>query len=353
MHPFRENNQGSVDKIESVNKSALLYLSFGGPNTEDEILPFMENVTRGRNIPQDRLIEVSKHYYLFGGKSPINEINLDIIERLKAVLKERGLLVDLYFGNRNWEPYVGDIVKDIAADGFENFFYFATSAYSSYSGCRQYREDVSRAMDQLSDASAIKLPHFYNRRGFVQPFIDDIIEKVTSLDMPLTEIEICYSAHSVPLSMVEASFYTQQLGQAISYIHSKVIGHFGEEISHAKVYQSRSGPPNQPWLEPDISDHMATLQGKKGVISVPVGFISDHMEVIYDLDTLAKDNAALLNLQYLRVKTPSPSPLFIEMIADLLEEELDPSIERRVIKEVGEPFDTCGQRCCLVERPRH
>ncbi len=337
-----------------MNKCALLYLSFGGPNTEVEILPFMENVTRGRNIPQERLVEVSKHYYLFGGKSPINQINLDIIERLKAALFERGLLVDLYFGNRNWEPYVEDSVKAIASDGHDSFYYFATSAYSSYSGCRQYREDVARSLkDHPSNLSAKKLPHFYNRRGFVQPFIDDIIEKITSLELPLDQIEICYSAHSVPLSMVEASFYTQQLDQAITYIHSKVVEHFGTEISRVKVYQSRSGPPNQPWLEPDISDHMASLDGKSCVLSVPVGFISDHMEVIYDLDTLAKENAANLGLKYLRVKTPSSSPLFIDMIADLLEEEIDPSLEKRVIKEVGEPFETCSQRCCLVERPHH
>ena len=337
-----------------MNKSALLYLSFGGPNTEDEILPFMENVTRGRNIPQERLVEVSKHYYLFGGKSPINEINLEIIERLKAALKERGLLVDLYFGNRNWEPFVEDTVRQIKAEGHDSFYYFATSAYSSYSGCRQYREDISRSLEGQSPAfTGTKLPHFYNRKGFLQPFIDDIIEKIDALEVPLTEVEICYSAHSVPISMVEASFYIQQLGQAIAYIHSKVVEHYGFEVSHARVYQSRSGPPNQPWLEPDISDHMASLEGKKGVISVPVGFISDHMEVIYDLDTLAKENADKLGLRYLRVKTPSSSPLFIEMIADLIEEELNPSIQRRVIAEVGEPFETCGTRCCLAQRPSH
>ncbi|MDA8197727.1 MAG: ferrochelatase [Actinomycetota bacterium] len=335
-----------------MNKTALLYLSFGGPNTDDEILPFMENVTRGRNIPKERLVEVSKHYYLFGGKSPINEINLDIIERLKTALKERGLLVDVYFGNRNWEPYVKDAISQIERDGHSYFYYFATSAYSSYSGCRQYREDVARSIgENTSSLEAKKLPHFYNRKGFLEPFIDDIVAKVASLELPFEQIEICYSAHSVPISMVEASFYSQQLEQAISYIHRKVSDILGFDISHARVYQSRSGPPNQPWLEPDISDHMASLQGKKGVISVPVGFISDHMEVIYDLDTLAKENAEKLNLKYLRVSTPSSSPLFVEMIVDLLEEEMDPGIQRRTIAEVGEPFETCGPRCCLVQRP--
>ena len=336
---------------------ALLYLSFGGPNGPDDVLEFMANVTRNRPIPPQRLVEVSKHYYLFGGKSPINEINLDLIERTKVALRSAGIDIPVYFGNRNWAPFVDTTVEEMIRDGIDEALVFATSAYGSYSGCRQYREDLVAARNNSSNPNIklTKLRHFYNHPHFVQPFADGTIAAIGRLGdkHPVAEIEILFSAHSVPIDMAAASDYLAQLSFVARHIADLATKAFGSEISYSQVFQSRSGPLGQAWLEPDISDAMATLlahNSKRAFAVVPIGFISDHMEVIYDLDTLARQSAAELGAGFERVATPSGSVNFANLIVDLVKEQLDPGFLAPRLDGDPQPLAECRPGCCSVAR---
>ena len=338
-------------------KQALLYLSFGGPNGPDDVLGFMENVTKNRPIPRERLIEVSQHYHFFGGKSPINEINLEIIEKIKATFKLRGFDLPIYFGNRNWEPYVGDTVKQMALDGIEQAYVFATSAYGSYSGCRQYLQDIANANASINGVlSLYKLRHFYNHQGFVEPFATGTINAIASLleSFSFGDIAILYSAHSIPESMAKSGPYEEQLAFVKSAISQHLLNKFKVDILSEQVFQSRSGSPQQRWLEPDISDAMQRLHSSnntRAFVVVPIGFISDHMEVIYDLDTVGKQTAIDLGSRYERVPTPSLSLGFAEMIADLVQEQLDPTFHAEFIDGSPQPIPVCAQDCCLTPNP--
>ncbi|KJF15945.1 ferrochelatase [Acidithrix ferrooxidans] len=336
-----------------MTNQAILFLSFGGPNGPDDVLPFMENVTRNRPIPRERLVEVSKHYYMFAGKSPINEINLNLIERLEGSLALRGIDLPVYFGNRNWEPYLEQAIQQMIDDGIKEALYFVTSAYSSFSGCRQYKTEVADVLEKLNAPIKLtKLRQFWDHPTFVNPFINDTILKIDKLSKmhPLDEIALLFSAHSIPLSMASTSDYVQQLDVVQNHILSRVNHHFDFKFEARRVYQSRSGPPSQPWLEPDISNEIANLcqiDQKRAFVTIPIGFISDHMEVIYDLDTLANSSAKELGASFERVVTPSDDPAFSDLIVDLIE-EVTSQRPAPHIEGFDRPALQCRTNCCQI-----
>lgn len=335
-------------------KTALLYLSFGGPNGPNDVVDFMANVTRNRPVPRERLAEVSQHYLLFGGKSPINEINLAIIRSIRTSLEKRSLTIPIYFANRNWTPYVDDVVSEMQDQGVTNALVFATSAYGSYSGCRQYRQDCENATVKSPNIELFKLRHFYNHPNFIDPFTQGTISALENLSKTyaLGEIAVLYTAHSIPVNMANAGPYESQLRFVRNSIAHALQKHFPDDIYQAQVYQSRSGPPSQPWLEPDISDAMTTLRnnnGLKAFVIVPIGFISDHMEVIYDLDTLAKKTASSLGVGFQRVPTPSSYNSFSEIVVDLISEKLVPGFIAPALPGEPQPLDSCQPDCCMAE----
>jgi ferrochelatase len=322
-------------------RRALLVLSFGGPEKEEDVVPFLENVTRGRGIPRERLAEVGEHYYRFGGKSPINDQNLEIIDHLRTGIAERGLDLPVYFGNRNWEPYVEDTTKQMVADGITEVVVFATSAWGGYSGDIQYREDIERALQACRDAGVTpptmtKIRPFHDHPLFLSAFARLVDEARNSLPAEQQAgARLLFTAHSVPVSADEASSadpthrYSGQVLTAAREI--RALSSFapdGDDGTDVElVWQSRSGPPHIPWLEPDICDHLEDTVGggndsggdRRPIVLVPVGFISDHMEVMWDLDNEAADTAAELGVPMVRAATPGPTPEFTEMVLDLVE----------------------------------
>lgn len=327
---------------------AFIFQSFGGPNKKSDVIPFLENVTRGRNIPIQRLQTVAEQYYLFDGKSPINQINLDIIERLKKAFTTAEIDLPVYFGNRNFEPYISDTLAQMKTDGVKNAITFVTSAYGSFSSCKQYKLDIANAQNTLGPEhpSVTKIRHYYSHPGFINPFIDACVTELGKLDDPL-RAECIFTAHSIPVSMSENSPYLSQLNKAMELVTEGIASASGFTPRHSLVFQSRSGPPSQPWLEPDISSHMRVLasKGVKEVIVVPIGFISDHLEVVYDLDILAAKTAQEVGISMQRVATPSSSPQFIDMIVDLTLELLRPDKEPTTLADSAS-LNGCTLSCC-------
>ncbi|HET9661759.1 MAG TPA: ferrochelatase [Thermomicrobiales bacterium] len=328
---------------------ALLLLSFGGPEGPDDVIPFLENVTRGRNVPRERLDEVAGHYLHFGGVSPINEQNRALIVALRDELRRQEILLPIYFGNRNWEPFVTDTIARMRADGVQRALVFVTSAFSSYSGCRQYREDVTRAVDALDVADAItfdKIRGFYNHPGYIETMIELTAERVHRIppDRRATT-EIIFTAHSIPLSMAQGCAYEKQLLTSSSLVAGAL-----ELSSWRLAYQSRSGPPAVPWLEPDILDELETLPaaGFTDAVIVPIGFISDHMEVLFDLDHEAAERAEELGLGFQRVPTAGIHPRFVSMIRELIEERMTVDPHRPALGPAGPLHDICPLNCCLI-----
>lgn len=325
-----------------VPYDSVLLVSFGGPEGPDDVLPFMENVTRGRPVARERLIEVSRHYELFDGVSPINGQNRALVAALGVALAARGIDLPVYWGNRNWHPLLPATIDHMRADGCRRALGFVTSAYSSYSGCRQYREDIERARSAVGvDAPVVdKLRAFYNHPGFISPIGDGVIASIERAGTPISHLAFC--AHSIPTSMADASDYVAQLTETCRLVASAV-----GPLPWSLVFQSRSGAPGQPWLEPDINDHLTTLaaQGATGVVMVPIGFVSDHMEVVYDLDTQATATAARLGLYVARSSTPGTDPRFVEMICALIDERLT-GAERLSMGSCGPNRDVCPLDCC-------
>ncbi|MFN0170133.1 MAG: ferrochelatase [Bryobacteraceae bacterium] len=306
-------------------KEAILILSFGGPEGPDEVMPFLERVTRGRNIPRERLLEVAGHYHHFGGRSPINDQNRALIRDLEAQIAQDGPRLPVYWGNRNWHPLIEDTVARMKADGIEKAWAFATSAFSSYSGCRQYREDIDRARAASGEGAPeiTKLRVFFNHPGFLEPMVERV--KTTFGLLPVEEAAGCqlvFTAHSIPVAMAETSTYVQQLVEASALVAS-LSGH----PEHVLAYQSRSGPPTQKWLEPDLGDWLkrlaASQPANRNVVVVPIGFVSDHMEVLYDLDEEAKHLADGLGLRLIRAGTVGNHPRFVQMIRELVREQTE------------------------------
>ena len=325
---------------------AILVVSFGGPEGMDDVLAFLENVLRGRNVPRERMLQVAQHYELFDGISPINSQNRKLIAALKAELTAHGPQLPIYWGNRNWHPLITDTMNQMAADGIERALAFVTSAYSSYSSCRQYREDIERARSAVGASAprVEKIRAFYNHPGFIEANSEHV--KAALAEIPAerrSKAHITFCAHSIPRSMADNCAYEAQL-QETARLVAEALGGCEWQL----VFQSRSGPPTQPWLEPDVCDHLGQLkrQGVTDVVIAPIGFVSDHMEVVYDLDTQAKQLCEELGLNMVRSKTAGTHPTFVSMIRELILERMDPSLPRRFLG-AREPLpDTCAEDCC-------
>ncbi|MCP2335811.1 ferrochelatase [Actinomadura rupiterrae] len=331
-----------MSQATTAGYDALLLISFGGPEGPDDVLPFLENVTRGRGIPRERLAKVGEHYHLFGGVSPINGQCRDLKAAIEADLAANGLAdLPVYWGNRNWEPYLADTVRQMRDDGIRRAAAFVTSAYDGYSCCGQYQQDIERARAEVPGAPEIdKLRVYYNHPGFVEPFVEATRDALDSLPRALAdEAHLAFSAHSVPLSQPGRELYVAELEDVSALVAETAAPGRPWKL----VYQSRSGPPTQPWLEPDIADHLEDLHasGVRAVVNVPIGFVSDHMEVKYDLDVEAARTAAKLGLEFRRANTPGTHPRFVAMVRELLQERA--GSQRPALGSLGPRPDTCGE----------
>ena len=325
------------------NYDAVLILSFGGPEKPDDVIPFLENVLRGRNVPRERMLAVAQHYYHFGGKSPINDQNRALIAGLETELARDGRRMPVYWGNRNWHPYLVDALRQMRADGVRRALAFVTSVFSSYSGCRQYLEDIQRARSEAGEGAPEieKLRSFYNHPLFIEAEVDRVRETLDQIPADSrAKARVIYTAHSVPMAMAQTSDYQKQLNESCRLV-SESIGSAGWQL----VYQSRSGPPSQPWLEPEIGDVLRGLEPGAPVVIVPIGFISDHMEVLYDLDTEARAIAEERGLTMVRAATVGVHPKFLSMIRELILEKID-HCDPRAIGRYGPHQDICRADCC-------
>jgi ferrochelatase len=330
---------------------AILLMSFGGPEAPEDVMPFLENVTRGRNIPRARLEAVAEHYHHFGGVSPINGQNRALIAALQQELRAHGPDLPVYFGNRNWHPYIADTVRQMRDDGIQRALVFVTSAFSCYSGCRQYREDIIRAVETVGEGAPDfdKIRVFYNHPGFIEPMADHVRAALEQFAPDIrASVQVAFTAHSIPLSMAHQSAYEAQLREACRLVAEAV-----SLTDYALVYQSRSGAPQIPWLEPDILDHLEALhaQGVRHVIVVPIGFISDHMEVMYDLDDEAVEKANELGMHLVRAATVGTAPRFVQMIRELIVERMTDHPNRLALGTRGPNHDICPLNCCLPGTP--
>ncbi|OKK22760.1 ferrochelatase [Streptomyces sp. CB00455] len=357
---------------------ALLLLSFGGPEGPDDVVPFLENVTRGRGIPRERLKEVGAHYFGFGGVSPINAQNRELLDALRKDFAEHGLDLPLYWGNRNWAPYLTDVLREMAADGRRRIAVLATSAYASYSGCRQYRENLADALAALAEEGVAELPkvdklrHYFNHPGFVRPMVDGVLASLESLPQEVRGgAHLVFTTHSIPTAAADTSgpvaehtadgeggAYVKQHLDVAKVVADAVRARTGTELPWELVYQSRSGAPHIPWLEPDVCDHLEALHGAgaPAAVMVPIGFVSDHMEVLYDLDTEATAKAAELGLPIARSATVGADPRFAAAVRELVLEraaaERGEPVERCALGLLGPSHDLCAVGCCPARAPR-
>ena len=343
---------------------AILLASFGGPEGQDDVIPFLRNVTRGRGIPEERLEEVAHHYRAFGGVSPINDQNRELKAALEAELARREIALPVLWGNRNWDPYLRDALTEAADAGYTRLLAIGTSAYSSYSSCRQYREDYAQALADTGLTGVIsidKVRQFFDHPGFVEPFIEGVrdgLADVAARGIPLAKTHILFSTHSIPSTdAAKSGPESRGFGEGGAYAAQHlavaevvIAAQDSAPPSYSLVYQSRSGPPTQPWLEPDISDAMRELaaSGVEAFVIVPLGFVSDHMEVKWDLDTEAMETAAELGVFAVRVPTPGVHAAFVSGLVDLVLERRDgvPVGERLSVTALGPWYDVCRPGCC-------
>jgi ferrochelatase len=332
--------------MQETPYDAVLLVSFGGPDGPADVIPFLENVLRGRNVPRERMLEVAEHYQHFGGKSPINDQNLALLSALREELERRGPRLPVYWGNRNWHPLLADTLREMADAGVRRAIAFVTSGYSSYSGCRQYRENIAAACGTLGDRApqVDKLRVFFNHPGFVGPMARNVSR---ALDRFVADVRpavpVLFTAHSIPTSMADGCRYGAQLAEA-----SRLVAEMAGVGAWRLVYQSRSGPPTQPWLEPDVCDAIRQLhaEGGRRVVIAPIGFISDHMEVLYDLDTEAADLCRQLGVEMVRADTVGTAPEFVAMIRDLVAERMGLLPDRAAIGRLPASHDVCPLDCC-------
>jgi ferrochelatase len=351
---------------------ALLLLSFGGPEGPDEVVPFLENVTRGRGIPRERLKEVGQHYFLFGGVSPINAQNRELLQALRGEFSEQGIGLPVYWGNRNWAPYLTDALREITDDGHRRVLVLATSAYASYSGCRQYRENLAESLAALEAEGrplprVDKLRHYFNHPGFIQPMIDAVLAALEELPEDVRDgAHLAFTTHSIPTAAADTSgppeghedggAYVAQHLDTAQVIADAVRSATGTDRPWKLVYQSRSGDPHTPWLEPDICDHLEELHasGAPAAVMVPIGFVSDHMEVKFDLDTEAAAKAAELGFPVARAATVGADPRFAAAVRELVLEraatERGRGTERCALGSLGPSHDVCQVGCCPAPR---
>ncbi|WRZ90078.1 ferrochelatase [Streptomyces sp. NBC_01007] len=362
------------EALDATPYDALLLLSFGGPEGPDEVVPFLENVTRGRGIPKERLKEVGQHYFLFDGISPINDQNRTLLDALRKDFAEHGLDLPVYWGNRNWAPYLTDTLREMVADGRRRILVLATSAYASYSGCRQYREDLAGALavlegEGLEPPRIDKLRHYFNHPGFVEPMTEGVLTSLAELPEEVRAgAHLAFTTHSIPIAAADTSGPAEGHGDGGAYVrqHLDVARLIAEAVREETgtdhpwrlVYQSRSGAPHIPWLEPDICDHLEELHGAgaESAVMVPIGFVSDHMEVLYDLDTEARAKAEELGLPVRRSATVGSDPRFAAAVRDLVLERAAAESGRRVTRcalgALGASHDLCPVGCCPARTPK-
>ncbi len=333
---------------------ALLIVSFGGPEGPDEVMPFLERVTRGRNVPRERLEVVAEHYHHFGGVSPINARTRNVIEALRAELSANDIALPVYWGNRNWRPLLTDTVRQMRDDGVRRALAIATSALSSYSSCRVYLEDIAKARHEVGEGAPEidKIRPFYNHPGYVETCSARLVDALARLPAERRAgARVLYSAHSIPVSMADGCAYVAQLEELAELVSAEVrVGRWEQ------VYQSRSGPPQVPWLEPDVLDvldRIAEEEPGAAVVVAPFGFVADHMEVVYDLDVEAEARAAERGLTFVRASAANAHPRFVRMLRELIEERLGTSERRAALGRRGALPDRCAPDCCAPpRRPR-
>ena len=338
---------------------ALLLVSFGGPEKPEDVVPFLENVTRGRGIPRERLEEVGEHYFLFGGRSPINDQNREFLAALREDLAGNGIDLPVYWGNRNWDPLLTETVRQMAADGITRAACFMTSAYASYSGCRQYRENLATAAEGVEGVPRLdKLRHYFNHPGFVDAMVDATLSALADLrDAERESAHLVFVTHSIPEAMDASSgpqgnAYVAQHRSLADAIVERVRLETGHRHASDLVFCSRSGAPHIPWLEPDVNDHLEVLSRRGGpaVVLVPIGFVSDHMEVVYDLDTEAAATAEKLGLTFVRAATAGIDPRYVAVVRDLLLEraavERGEDVARAAEGSLPACWDACPAGCC-------
>jgi ferrochelatase len=343
--PLKAPADGFTSSFPETRFDAIVIVSFGGPEGMDDVMPFLENVTRGRNIPRERLEEVAHHYELFGGVSPINAQNRALSAALRTELDAHDIALPIYFGNRNWHPFLADTLREMAGDGVERALAFFTSAYSSYSGCRQYREDLFRAQQAVGPGApeVLRTRMFFNHPGWIETNADHVRSALAQLPAG-SPPHLAFTAHSIPVAMAKSCRYEDQLLESCRLV-AEATGVTDWEL----VYQSRSGPPQVPWLEPDILDHLEAVaaRGVKDVVISPIGFVSDHLEVLFDLDVEARDTAAELGLNLVRASSASTHPAFVRMIRELIEERLGRREGRTAVGRYTASHDICPVDCCL------
>ena len=326
---------------------AIIVVSFGGPESPEDVMPFLENVLRGKNVPHNRMLEVAEHYNHFGGVSPINEQNRELIRALKQELADHAIDLPVYWGNRNWNPLLPDTLQAMQQDGVKNALAFFTSAYSCYSGCRQYRENILAAQEGLGNNApqVHKLRMFFNHPLYIEASAERVEEALSQIPSERrSKTHFIFTAHSIPISMADGCKYTTQLNEASRLVMEQVGGQSWE-----LVFQSRSGPPTQPWLEPDVCDYLEEV-GKAGevkdIVVMPIGFVSDHMEVLFDLDTEAQEVCERVGINMIRSKTVGTHPKFISMIRHLILERSNGE-PKQAIGEMPPNHDVCPVDCCL------
>ncbi|MGI8415517.1 MAG: ferrochelatase [Nakamurella sp.] len=352
---------------------AVLLAGFGGPQGPDDVMPFLRNVTAGRGVPEERLAEVAKHYEVLGGVSPINEQTEALQEALQAELVDRGFAIPVLWGNRNWTPYLAETVGSTKDSGRNRLLAVTTSAYSSYSSCRQYREDFGAALvaaEAVGTVTIDKIRPYFDQPGFLEPFIDATVgalRKALAARLQPGELEVVFTTHSIPTATADSSgsaalgdlgpggAYVAQHRAACAAVMNSVCTSLAlsdEDLHWQLAYQSRSGAPATPWLEPDINDLLADLaaDGKSGVVLVPIGFVSDHVEVIWDLDNEATATAADLGLSLWRVPTPGTDPRFVTGLADLIAERLGRGLPHEAVLDLPTRPDFCAAQCCVNPR---
>ena len=328
---------------------SVILVSFGGPEQRADVMPFLENVVRGKNVPPERLKEVAVHYNHFDGKSPINDQNRALLAALKEELARAEIDLPVYWGNRNWHPFLEDTLREMRDDGKRKAIAFVTSAYSSYSGCRQYRENIEQARQELGEGAPTidKLRVFYNHPAFIEANVDRLLAALETLPKERRECaRVAFSAHSIPDAMAATCDYVAQLEET-----ARLVAEGARHERWQLVYQSRSGPPHVPWLGPDILEHLDALSqiNVKDVIVAPIGFISDHMEVVWDLDHEARSYANDLGITLTRAETVGTHPAFVGMIRELIEERLGRVTVRQALGKRGPALDLCAPDCCQYQ----
>ncbi|MGD9721141.1 MAG: ferrochelatase [Pirellulales bacterium] len=331
---------------------AVLLVSFGGPEGPDDVLPFLENVLRGKNVPRERMLAVAEHYQHFGGQSPINSQNRALVAALQAELAAAAVNLPVYWGNRNWQPLLADTLREMTRDGVHHALAFVTSAYGSYSSCRQYLEDIERARQAAGPAAprVDKLRAFFNHPGFIGPMVEQLRAALQQIPADRrAQAPIVFTAHSIPTAMADTGPYVSQLQEA-----SRLVMESLGPRRHQFAYQSRSGPPQQPWLEPDIGDALRSLAAEgvvRDVVVVPIGFLSDHIEILWDLDTEARAIADSLGLNMVRASTVGNHPDFVRMVRELIQERML-GAPRRALGTLGPAPDNCPADCCAYSPAR-